>query len=162
MNWELKPCKVIKSFGSYEECARYFMENGSLSRDGRTNRKYPFEKLFARVLREHPVLYNENHHKFGRKFPTKHACRTVASYVRMSRNEVQDVWATFQKFAACGVPLYVDLVNYVKLGNGNGWIDADSDDDFAGEDAVVKQENEDKVYADKEDGAGSSVKMEIE
>ncbi|KAG4066035.1 hypothetical protein HA402_001282 [Bradysia odoriphaga] len=162
MNWELKPCEVLKSFDSYEECARYVMENGSLSRDGRTNRSYPFEKLFARVLREHPVLYNENHHKFGRKIPTKHAIRTVASYVMMDRNTVQDVWATFQKFAASGVPLYVDLVNYVKRGDGNGWIDVDSDDDSAGEDAVVKQEKEDNADADKEDGAGSSVKMEIE
>ncbi len=164
MNWELRPCKVIKSFNTYEESIRYIMGNGSgLSRDGRINRSYPFEKLFARVLREHPALYNENHHKFGRKHPTKHACRTIAAYVMMHQKDVPIIWATFQKFAAEGVQLYVDLVNYVKSGDGNGWIDADSNDDSTGEDVVVvKQENEDVDDLDKDEGAGPSVKMEIE
>lgn len=44
---------------------------------------YPFEKYFVKILRDHPVLYDEKHRKFGRQFPTKHAWSIVAGYMIM-------------------------------------------------------------------------------
>lgn len=51
--------------------------------EGQKKRSYPFEKYFVKILREHPVLYDEKYRKFGRNFQTKHAWSIVAGYMMM-------------------------------------------------------------------------------
>lgn len=97
------PCEVVTTFETYEECAQYMMKNEvnvlrklffmqtlskflsfqAQSEESQEKRSYPFEKYFVKILREHPVLYDEKHRKFGREFPTKHAWSIVAGYMMM-------------------------------------------------------------------------------
>lgn len=53
------------------------------SEESQKKRSYPFETNFVKILREHPVLYDEKHRKFGREFPTRHAWSIVAGYMMM-------------------------------------------------------------------------------
>lgn len=99
----MEPCELITSFETYEECAKQIMEMRSEVKLQKFTlcdllSKFPsfpiqsgsqmkpscrFEKYFVNILREHPVLYDENHNEFGREFPTKHAWSIVAGYMMM-------------------------------------------------------------------------------